>query len=95
MENAKRKTYTGNFRVETNYYSTDYDDRMCETSTPFNSLDDAYNAYQAAKLEKCIDDPEKAVRVDLVVYMWEADENGNATGKAEHHVFMSNYRNIA
>lgn len=94
MENVKCKTYTGNFRVETNYYSTDYDDRMCETSTPFNSLDDAYNAYQAAKLEKCIDDPEKPARVDLVVYMWEADENGNARGQAQSYLFMSNYQAI-
>ena len=92
MENTKRKTYTGNFRVNIDYYSMNYDDRMCETSTAYNKLDDAYNAYQAALTEKCIDDPEQAARVDLTVHMWEADEHGNAKGKAKTYVFMSNHK---
>ena len=88
ITNTKRKTYTRNFRVDVNYYSIDYDDKMLETSTAYNDPNEAYNAYEAAKLEKCIDDPEKPARVNLTVYVWETDENGNARGQAQHYLLF-------
>lgn len=92
INSTNRINYTCNFRVNVNYYSIDYDNKCLETSTAYKNLEEAYTAFEAAKLEKCVDDPNKPAKVDLTAHIWDIDENGNAKGQARQFWIMSNYK---
>lgn len=63
MENRKLR-----YRLEVNYYSKDYDNRCCETSSPIYTLADGWKEYKKAIKEKCIDNPGLPARVHLWKY---------------------------
>ncbi len=56
------------YRLEIDYYSKEYDDRACQTSTPIYSLEEGLKAYHEAIKEKCIDDNTKCARAELWKY---------------------------
>lgn len=68
------------YRLEVDYYSLDYEDRLCSTSEPIYTLSDGINKYKAATKEKCIDIDAPA-RVHLWKYDGDYDENGHFIGK--------------
>lgn len=51
------------YRLEVDYYSKDYDDRMCSTSGPIYNLKDGWKQYRQAIKETCIDDKSRPARV--------------------------------
>ena len=62
------------YRLEVNYLSRDYDDRVLETSSPIYNKKEGWKEYKKAILEKCVDDESAAARVHFWKYCW--DENG-------------------
>lgn len=58
------------YRLEVNYYSRNYDDKMLETSSPIYSLDEGIRQYMEAIKEKCVDNPEQPARTHLWEYVW-------------------------
>ena len=46
------------YRLEVDYYSREYDDKMCEESAPIFSLTEGIEGYLKAIQKKCIDKPE-------------------------------------
>lgn len=56
------------YRLDVDYLSKEYDDRMCETSSPIYTLEDGITKYQKAISEKCIDDSTRPARVHLWKY---------------------------
>lgn len=63
------------YRLEVNYYSENYIDKACETSSPIYTKADGWKAYKKACSEMCIDKDVPA-RVHFWKYIPE-DENGN------------------
>lgn len=61
MENWPRTVY----RVNIDYLSREYDDRMLSTSSPYRARQDAENAYTDAITNFCVDDPARPARVSL------------------------------
>lgn len=53
------------WRVNTDFLSMDYDDRMLSTNSPFKTRDDAEKAYAAACNLFCVDKPDTPARVTL------------------------------
>lgn len=53
------------FRVDIDYLSHDYDDRMLSVSSPYKTGKDARVAYKIACNERCVDDESVPARVQL------------------------------
>lgn len=67
---------TVKYRLEVNYYSKDYDDRCCETSSPIYTFEQGLEEY-AAEIKrdcKCFDDETIPARVHLWKYNYSGDE---------------------
>lgn len=75
------------YRVEVDYYSVDYDDRMCSTSTPFMKKEDAEKAYKEACSEYCIDNPSMPARVTLVKTVWKDSHSYGVTSPIKRNWF--------
>lgn len=58
------------YRLEVNYYTVDYEDKMCETSSPIYSLEQGLHEYAEAIRKTCIDDRSRPARVHLWEYGW-------------------------
>ena len=56
------------YRLDVDYLSREYEDRMCETSSPIYTLEDGIAKYQTAITKKCIDDHAITARVHLWKY---------------------------
>ena len=64
------------YRLDVDYLSREYEDRMCETSSPIYTLEDGIAKYQTAITKKCIDDHAIAARVHLWKYHYTNGEEG-------------------
>ena len=62
------------YRLDVDFYSRDYDNKACSTSSPIYTKKEGLKAYSAALKKSCIDIPELPPRVHLWRYTW--DENG-------------------
>ena len=56
------------YRLDVDYLSKDYDNRMCSISSPIYTLEEGMGRYAKATTEKCIDDNTKPARVHLWKY---------------------------
>jgi len=72
------------YRLDVDYLSKEYDDRMCETSSPIYTLEDGITKYQKAISEKCIDDSTRPARVHLWEYRY-------TSGKFDPITIAKNY----
>ena len=62
------------YRLETDYYTKEYDDRMLMISSPIYTLEEGMQKYSEEIKEFCIDDPTKPARVHLWKYNYVNDE---------------------
>lgn len=61
------------YRLDIDYYSKDYDNKCCDTSSPIYTLSEGVNKYLEAIKETCIDDITKPARVHLWEYAWSGE----------------------
>ena len=81
---------TVKYRLDIDYYSKDYDNRMMGVSSPIYTLANGMNRYKAAIREKCIDNADEPARVHLWKYDERAyDANGYYIG--EYITLAKNY----
>lgn len=63
--------WSENWRVNIDFLSKDYDDRMLSISDPYETEQEARQEYEKAINEyKCCDAPEKPARCMLEHYVW-------------------------
>lgn len=77
------------YRINTNYYSKDYDDKALTSSDPVgNDIQNAIAQYNKmlAKNEKCLDDPKQPTRIDLTIYICNDNESIGTP-----HILIKNY----
>lgn len=53
------------FRVDVDYLSREYNDRMLSVSSPYRTEEEAVTAYESACKERCADAPSVPARVQL------------------------------
>lgn len=73
------------YRLDVDYYSTEYDNKCCEVSSPIYNKAQGIKKYMEAIKERCIDKPGIPARAHLWKYQWTAD------GKCNPLTIMKNY----
>lgn len=77
------------YRVEIDYYAQEYPDKVCQTSAPFYTLEEAFREYIAAvDNARCIDDPGRPVRAWLWKYKY---KKGNGEWLLDPVTLAKNY----
>jgi hypothetical protein len=77
------------YRINTNYYAKDYDNKALDVSDPAgNDKQKAIAQYynELAKNEKCVDDPTQPTRIDLTEYICQDNES-----MATSTILLKNY----
>jgi hypothetical protein len=77
------------YRININFYAKDYDNKALSMSDPAgNDMQKAIEQYYAelAKNEKCVDDPNQPLRINLTLYIC---PDGESLGTP--HILLKNY----
>ena len=61
---------TVKYRLDVDFLSKEYEDRLLETSSPIYTLEDGLKKYQEAITKKCVDDESIPARCHLWKYRY-------------------------
>ena len=74
------------YRLDVNWLSRDYIDRVIEISSPIYTLEEGFRRYfEAIDGQKCVDDKSKPVRAHLWEYHYKKDGTPNFKTLAKNY----------